>query len=239
MSRKEFMAQLELLLMDISQEERIEALAFYNSYFEDAGPGNEAKIIQELESPEKVARVIKADIGQGEEKEYTETGYEDTRFHEQEEVGMPTGSRGTSGSTADFKEKPKGNPQQAPDDNTRTVLLVLAIVVAVVTCPAWGGLIIGVIGTVIGILVAAAAVVFALYVAGVVLFGVGCGAFFAADIAVGLGLCGAGMFVLALAILGTLLCVLLFGKFLPWMVRGCVELCSRGFQAISGNRARG
>lgn len=63
MSRKEFMEQLEKLLMDVQQEERIEALAYYNGYFEDAGVENEEKIIRELESPEKVAKIIKADIG--------------------------------------------------------------------------------------------------------------------------------------------------------------------------------
>ena len=53
MNKDEFLRQLEVLLSGISQEERTEALAFYRSYFEDAGEANEAKILEELESPQK------------------------------------------------------------------------------------------------------------------------------------------------------------------------------------------
>lgn len=58
MNKDEFLRQLEVLLSGISQEERTEALAFYRSYFEDAGEANEAKILEELESPQKVADSI-------------------------------------------------------------------------------------------------------------------------------------------------------------------------------------
>ena len=53
MNKEEFLKRLEQLLSDISEEERADALAFYRSYFEDAGIGNEASILEELESPEK------------------------------------------------------------------------------------------------------------------------------------------------------------------------------------------
>ena len=61
MSRQEFMTQLESLLMGISEEERNEALNYYENYFEDAGQENEAQVIEELGSPEKIAVQIKAD----------------------------------------------------------------------------------------------------------------------------------------------------------------------------------
>lgn len=63
MRREEFLQQLEQLLMDISEEERKEALRFYESYFEDAGEANEEKILKELESPQKVADTIKKELG--------------------------------------------------------------------------------------------------------------------------------------------------------------------------------
>ena len=63
MNKEEFLKRLEELLSDISEEERADALVFYRSYFEDAGIGNEASILEELESPEKVAEVIKKDLG--------------------------------------------------------------------------------------------------------------------------------------------------------------------------------
>ena len=78
MNKEEFLKRLEELLSDISEEERADALAFYRSYFEDAGIGNEASILEELESPEKVAEVIKKDLGVSETAD-VETPEEDVR----------------------------------------------------------------------------------------------------------------------------------------------------------------
>lgn len=59
MTRKEFMRELEFLLQDISDEEREEALAFYENYFDEAGSMNESQVIEELDSPARVAAIIK------------------------------------------------------------------------------------------------------------------------------------------------------------------------------------
>lgn len=86
MDRAQFMQELEKLLADISETERQDALDFYNSYFDDAGAENEASVLRELGSPEKVAAIIKADLkgsaGGYEYGEYTEHGYEDARTKE-------------------------------------------------------------------------------------------------------------------------------------------------------------
>ena len=80
MDRAQFMQELEKLLADISETERQDALDFYNSYFDDAGAENEASVLRELGSPEKVAAIIKADLkgsaGGYEYGEYTEHGYQ-------------------------------------------------------------------------------------------------------------------------------------------------------------------
>ena len=62
MDRAQFMRELEELLADISETERQDALEFYNNYFDDAGIENEASVIKDLGSPEKVAAIIKADL---------------------------------------------------------------------------------------------------------------------------------------------------------------------------------
>ena len=62
MDRAQFMRELEELLADISETERQDALEFYNNYFDDAGIENEAAVIRDLGSPEKVAAIIKADL---------------------------------------------------------------------------------------------------------------------------------------------------------------------------------
>lgn len=51
MDRAQFMKQLERLLSDISEAERQEALAYYNSYFDEAGPENEASDDQRAWKP--------------------------------------------------------------------------------------------------------------------------------------------------------------------------------------------
>ena len=81
MNRIEFMDQLKDLLREISAEEREEALQYYEDYFADAGE-EQAEVIRELGSPQKVAATIKADLkcGSTDAGLFTECGYEDERF---------------------------------------------------------------------------------------------------------------------------------------------------------------
>lgn len=81
MNRVEFMNQLESLLWDIPESDRLDAIAYYNDYFDEAGPENEANVLRELGSPERVSSIIKVDLNTtGNEKaEYTEQGYSDGR----------------------------------------------------------------------------------------------------------------------------------------------------------------
>ena len=62
MNRIEFMTELASLLQDIPVEERKDAMQYYNDYFDDAGEEQEQQVIEELESPAKVAEKIKADM---------------------------------------------------------------------------------------------------------------------------------------------------------------------------------
>ncbi len=58
MNRILFMQELERLLVDISEEDKIDALQYYNDYFDDAGAENEGQVIKELGSPQDIARSI-------------------------------------------------------------------------------------------------------------------------------------------------------------------------------------
>ena len=58
MTRFEFMEELRLRLAVLSEEERTDALQFYEEYFEDAGPENEQAVIAELGSPAALAERI-------------------------------------------------------------------------------------------------------------------------------------------------------------------------------------
>lgn len=58
MTKKEYLSELESYLVSISEEERTNAIQFYDEYFEDAGPENEQQVISELGKPFKLAKSI-------------------------------------------------------------------------------------------------------------------------------------------------------------------------------------
>ena len=62
MNRKQYLDELSFLLSDISDEERYDALSFYEDYFDEAGIENEEKVILELGEPSKVAAIIRDSI---------------------------------------------------------------------------------------------------------------------------------------------------------------------------------
>ena len=51
MNKQEYLSELEAYLASLSEEERNDALRFYEEYFEDAGPENEQQVISELGKP--------------------------------------------------------------------------------------------------------------------------------------------------------------------------------------------
>ena len=53
MNRVEFMETLSRLLQDIPEEDRIDALKYYNDYFDDAGSENEPVSYTHLTLPTK------------------------------------------------------------------------------------------------------------------------------------------------------------------------------------------
>lgn len=61
MNRADYMTALRRALSVLPEEERANALRYYEEYFDDAGPENEAKAIEELGEPAKVAAQILAD----------------------------------------------------------------------------------------------------------------------------------------------------------------------------------
>ena len=63
MNKASFLQKLRELLSGIPSAEAEEALDYYRDYFADAGEENEAKVIEELGSPEKVAANILRDLG--------------------------------------------------------------------------------------------------------------------------------------------------------------------------------
>lgn len=260
MNRTEFLAQLERLLFDISQQERDEALDYYENYFDDAGPENEASVIRELGSPGKVAATIKADLqgGQGRYGEYTERGYEDERFRENDQVPQPIklekeqqDSR-TSRSTEeqerakranyyrDRSYQTQGNAQQRHKayerKNQRSAgtwaLIIIAIVFA---SPIWLGLGGGLIGLIFGLLGGLIGILFGAGFGGA---GLAIGGFVTAIMgivkmfsnpALGLFTFGSGLLLFVLGMLFIIAFVWLAFRLTPAIIRGTINLIQKLF----------
>lgn len=211
MNRQEFLTGLAQLLKDIPEAERQEALDYYNNYFDDAGPENEAMVIQELGgTPDKAAASIQAELRSGKTGkqnygEYTEQGYRDTRIPKTDQMPQPV--------------------PQPEKKNHRIPKIVWIILILSVTSGIWlgilGGLISGIfglLGGLLSLLVGLAAVVFSMIVGGIALIVSGlvkC----VANPALGLLVAGLGMLLLSLGILLLALFLWLAKKLLPKLDR--------------------
>lgn len=210
MRKDAFLKRLEMLLSDISAEEREEAMAFYCDYFEDAGEENEEAILAELGSPENVAETIKRDLGM-----VAVTAYKRTEDHSTNSYETYTNS-------------------QQEQEKKKSWMLPLIIIIAVITFPIWFGVLMGIIGTVFGLSVALIAITFAVFVVGAVFVGLGIAMLVGLGMAivsipVGFAFVGSGLLVLASGLLLVLACVAVFGKFLPWACKGIINLCKKPF----------
>lgn len=231
MNRQEFMTKLEDLLAGISEEEKQEALAYYTGYFEDAGEENEEKILKELESPEKVAATIRADLADGANAQGSESAQQESQNVE--------GNTGTTGNTYNNQGTDQqtyantGHAADGPQEN-RTLRLILIITLVIVTSPIWGaaitalgGILIGIIGTLFGAIVSLAAITAGCVIGGCVAVGVGIGTIVSGFLTAGFLSVGIGLLVLALGFVALYLLVLFCGKFFPWAFRGIINIVQR------------
>ena len=247
MSRVEFMFELGKLLGDIPYDERIEALTYYESYFEDAGEENEHQVIEELGSPSQVAAIIKADLGLSDTVDSSDLGGEGG-FNRHKESGVfgssdPKEGQGSFGTGGDFgtgtnqesygeftergftderfdeKEVPavKSGPWTNP---VLKVALIVAIII--VGFPVIGGLLGGLLGIIVavfGVFISLVIVGISLILAGVALIIGGFVTLFTAPPAAML-IGGSGLIVLVLGVLATMgsfkLCKIIF----PAIIRG-------------------
>lgn len=239
MNREEFMTRLEILLAGISPEERKEALQYYRDYFEDAGIENEAQVIRELGSPEKVAATIKADLkydNSAEAGEFTERGYRDDRFEKKE---APAHREVDQDYTRDAFSQDHANTygysgnhttQGSPRTNTG-LKIVLIILIIIVGAPIVIPIAIGLACAALGILIAAFA-----FFAGLVLGAVG--VMIAGVIIVVMGITllatavpyailtiGTGLLTFVVGLIGTVATVKLCMVMYPAMCRILVNIC--------------
>ena len=140
MRKDEFLRKLEMLLSDISAEERDEAMAFYRSYFEEAGAEKEADILIELGSPESVAEIIKRDLGMIVVTDQSQGTYEkeDTYAKEdQAKQNTDTYYKWTEDSSGNNYGNYENSQQVRQEQEKRNkTIIVLVIIIGILTSPA-------------------------------------------------------------------------------------------------------
>ena len=243
MGRKEFMEQLAALLGDISPQEREEALDYYERYFDEAGDDLQ-QAIDHLRSPQKVAQDIKS--GLKGEYFYTENGAE-------------SAASDTESKTPAFyvEEEKKGDRAKASaakwsfwswweDQNTIMRVIWFALALAILI-PAAGavlgtatgllggliGIVVGIFGLIIGILAGALGIMIAAYIFGAVSIVYGAVMLFVNPFR-GLMSLGLGCIGLAVGIFMTFLCIWLYLKMLPVLIR----MAGKALHKIFSGRSR-
>ena len=246
MDRVQFMEQLEKLLSDIPEDERREALDYYEGYFDEAGKEKEASVIQELGSPGKVAAIIKADLRENGEQygEYTERGYYDERVKEpgqmpgrnceETQSGRNHADEGETGNgsgvnTGTSRAERGYHPRPKRGRGTIALIIILLIFVA----PFLSGTINGFFGILVTIILLPFLIIFGvgacvigLIIGGLVTLFAGIGVC-AANPAMGVLSIGIGCILTAVGLLGTVFVVWFASRFLPWLLRGFTDLCHR------------
>ena len=213
MNRVEFMKQLERLLWDIPESDRLDAIAYYNDYFDEAGPENEVNVLRELGSPERVASIIKADLNtSGNEKaEYTEQGYSD-------------GRSGVNPNTPAVKKRRWNFP------------IPLVIIILVFASPVLLGIGGGLIGGVVGLFGGIVGLIFGgfgMLLGGIVSLVGGIIKLIVAPME-GLVLMGTGSLITAIGILFVLLFVLCAFKWFPKWFRSIINWIQERVRSVKG-----
>lgn len=177
MTKYEFLGDLSRLLSNLPEDERKQAMKYYEDYFADAGEAREQDVLQELGTPKEVAKLILEEssdnIQYGNDafthaenvvKPYSTTNdsHKENKGNWQSSYSTQNNYDGQSSSNAENNNTWQNasqaqagstdNTQQAkknPErDTTKTVLL---IVIIIVTSPIWISIVTGIFSFLIGI----------------------------------------------------------------------------------------
>lgn len=242
MNRKQFMEELRKLLADISEEEREEALQYYEDYFDDAGEENEQQVIEELGNPKKLAATIALNLEPGSEEngEFTESGFQDERF---EDKATPVArnprtkkgdrysyndSYGESGYQSYYNNEGQGEKSKPWTSKLLKIVLIIAIIL--VGAPVLIPIVIGIVAVIVGVVVGAFALFAGLVIGAVTIAAAGIGVIVLGMItAIGFPsailMTGIGLILLAAGMAATAATVKLCIVVYPAMFRFLVNIC--------------
>lgn len=217
MNKEQFLKELERLLQGIPENEKREALSYYEEYFDDAGGENEQQVLERLGSPMQVAVNIKEGLRGSIGYQNTGTNYQNSGFQHIETQNVYT---------AGISQKREGLPGWA------IVLIVFGCILCSPVLLGVAGTLLGAAASVffglLGLIIGLGAAGIALIISAVILIPVGCTLIpvngFAALLLIGIGFLLAGIGLLLL-----LATVWLCGWALPAFVKWIVKLCQKPF----------
>lgn len=235
MNRQQFMKELERLLQNIPENERVEALNYYEEYFNDAGEENEQKVLEELESPQKVADNIKDGLR-------ANMDFRDNAPGSGSNSAYQSGAAYQNGTSYQGSTIYQGNTfyqNGTTSAGTKEGLPAWAIVLIVIGCIFCSPIIIGAAGALFGALCAIFFSIFGLVV-GVGAAGLGMMVGGVALVACGftiitfapfaaMALFGTGLLLVAIGIFFMMFVIWLCGWALPAICRGICRLCKKLF----------
>lgn len=172
MDKQTFLRRLEEGLRQLPPEEREDILAYHREYFQDAGPEQEAKVIQELGDPDLLTRRLLSEYG------------------EQPPASPPPPSQ----------PQPEAPKRKRPSGVLVAILAVLAAPIALPLAAALGAVAIALAVAALSVALALMAVIVSVLVTGFALVALGVSALAlyppAALVVLGAGLvcCGLGLF---------------------------------------------
>ena len=172
MDKQTFLRRLEEGLRQLPPEEREDILAYHREYFQDAGPEQEAMVIQELGDPDLLARRLLSEYG------------------EQPPASPPPPSQ----------PQPEAPKKKRPSGVLVAILAVLAAPIALPLAAALGAVAIALAVAALSVALALMAVIVGVLVTGIALVALGFSALLlyppAALVVLGAGLvcCGLGLF---------------------------------------------
>ena len=212
MNRHEFLQQTEKALCALPEEERANATAYLNEYFEDAGVEKEQDVIIELKSPQDVAAGIIDDYYQNNPSARPRSAPQNNT---QTQPDTPTQSR---------------EPQSSGSKTTIPVWAVILLLICL------SPFILSVFGVVFGVFVSAVSIVFSLSVVafviavvGIVVIVSGIVAMFSSLLA-GMLVVGVGFTLTGIGIIFIMLTIKLYKWLIPNTIKGIVYLCKLPFK---------
>ena len=188
MNKYEYLAQLRSALFSVSQEEREAAMSYYEEFFNDAGEENEQSVIASLGSPQDLAQSI---INENSKNEEQTTSSDNSGFDSGGFIPPPTPTQQSSGWTGG-----QTPPQQSSSWTGGQIALI--VILLVLSCPIWIGLVIGLFGVIVGIFGALIGIIAAFGACGIASFVAGIAAFFTGSPAAGLFGLGISLFFIGL-----------------------------------------